>query len=74
MNAFNIDTLDSSDYDIEAIEIDINNNNFEIARLDEYLHINIIKVSLINGQRKQAHSHALKHRFNIDFIELELAE
>jgi len=50
-----ISSLDSSDYDIESLLIDFENDNFEIGDdIEEYRTESIVQRSIDNGQFKQA--------------------
>lgn len=66
---FDIDDVDSDEYDTEAIAIDIRNNNFSEDRLEEYRHENIVLASLVNGQFTQARQQCVEYGLN---YELEL--
>ena len=66
---FNIDDIDSDEYDTEGIAIDIRNNNFSEDRLEEYRHENQVLDSFVNGQFTQARNLCASYGLN---YELEL--
>lgn len=49
-----LSAFDSSEYDVEAMEIDARNGNFNPEYAEEYRHENIVRASLVNGQFSQA--------------------
>jgi hypothetical protein len=61
-----IGELDDSEFDVDAIRIDVRHNNFSADRLAEYRHENIVQASLINGQftqaREQCRSYGLDYQ------------
>ena len=63
---FDIDDVDSDDYDTEAIAIDLRNNNFTTDRLEEYRHENIVRESLVNGQFSQAREQCARYGLNYE--------
>lgn len=69
MNLELIESLDSSEYDTDAMLIDDRNNNFSPERVDDYRHENIVRASLVNGQFTQAKQQCRKFGMN---YELEL--
>lgn len=66
---FNIDDIDSDEYDTEGIACDIRNNNFSEDRLEEYRHENQVLASFVNGQFTQARKLCASYGLN---YELEL--
>jgi len=56
-----------TEYDIEAMLIDIQNNNFdpETGDAEAYRHEEIVRTSIINGQLKQAENQA--REFGLDY-------
>ena len=53
MTTEEIEALDDEQYDVEAIKIDQANGNFD-GYAEPYRHEVIVRMSLINGQFKQA--------------------
>jgi hypothetical protein len=51
--------LNSCIYDVDAMESDFNNNNFEITNdIEKYRYTNIVLTSVVNGQITQAKQQA----------------
>jgi len=69
MDSFDVDELDSDEYDVEGIRMDMRNNNFTPDRLEEYTFENQVLASLVNGQFTQARNQCDKAGLN---YELEL--
>lgn len=46
--------FDISSYDVDAMLIDNRRGNFSEERAEDYLHENIVRESVVNGQFKQA--------------------
>jgi hypothetical protein len=42
------------EYDVRAMQIDLETGNFSPENAEEYRHENIVRASLLNGQFKQA--------------------
>ena len=55
------ETFDESDYDLEQIKGDIETDNFDIECIEEYRKTNIIAMSIVNGQHKQAQEQRIKY-------------
>jgi hypothetical protein len=61
--------FDSDEYDVEAMKIDIANNNLEIGRddqTDKYRHENIIAESITNGNFTQAKEQCTRYGYDYD--------
>jgi hypothetical protein len=61
--------FDSDEYDVEAMRIDIANNNLEIGRddqTDKYQHENIIRDSITNGNFTQAKEQCTRYGYDFD--------
>lgn len=67
LEPFNIDDIDSDEYDTDAIQDDISSNNFSPDRLEEYRCENIVRESLINGQFTQAQRQCEEYGLDYDF-------
>lgn len=63
--------FDSELYDTDCIQSDMDNNNFEAHRLEEYSFDNIVLNSLVNGQISQAKEQC--KRYGMDFNVARLA-
>jgi hypothetical protein len=59
---------DDGDHDLDAMRSDIDNSNLDVGdddAADRYLHKNIIRESIANGQRAQAREQC--KRYGLDF-------
>jgi len=57
--------FDSSEFDVEAMQIDARHGNFSPDHAEEYRHENIVNESFVNGQFNQARQQCLK--FGLDY-------
>lgn len=61
-----LENEDGGDYDIEMALTDLENNNFQNKeQIEEYRHKNIVCMSWLNGQRKQAQQQANRYGLTI---------
>jgi hypothetical protein len=60
--------IDPKIYDLKSIKIDAQFNNFDPECLEDYRKTNIVKASLINGQRKQAIEQCKEFNLNIEEV------
>ncbi len=67
----NIEDIDSSEYDTDAIRSDERHGNFSPENIEDYRHENIVQASLINGQFTQARKQCASYGLN---YEVELAK
>lgn len=58
--------FDSSEYDVEAMEIDARNRNFSPENSEDYRHENIVRASIINGQFAQARQQCVSYGLNYE--------
>jgi hypothetical protein len=65
-----IETLDSDDYDTEAMLIDDSNGNFSPDNTEDYRVENIVIASLLNGQFTQAKEQCAS--FGLNYNEMRL--
>jgi len=57
---------DASEYDTEAMKIDLRNGNFREEEAEDYRHENIVRASLINGQFTQARQQCVSYGLNYE--------
>jgi len=67
-----LESINNKIYDTESIQIDMANKNFNPENLEDYNHVNIVKNSLIDGQRNQAYRQA--KRFGLDIADFYTKE
>ena len=63
--------FDEDEYDVEAMRVDIRNNNLEVGRddhTDKYRVENLVKDSLLNGQFNQAKEQCAKYGLNYEML------
>lgn len=66
-----LESIDDGDHDIEAMRIDIANNNLNTGddeKAEEYRHENIVKASIVNGNHTQAKEQCVK--YGLDYNEM----
>jgi hypothetical protein len=63
---FDFSVFDSSEYDIEAMEIDARHGNFSADNAEAYRFENIIRDSIRNGQFQQARDQCSQWGFNYE--------
>lgn len=69
IEGFNINDIDSDEYDAEGIACDIRNGNFSEEDLEDYRYENQVRASFVNGQFTQARQQCRSAGLN---YELEL--
>ena len=57
---------DASEYDAEAMKLDLANGNFREEQAEDYRHENIVRTSLINGQFTQDRMQCVEYGLNYE--------
>lgn len=65
-----LESIDETKYDVDAMEIDFHNNNFNPEELYTYECRYIVRMSILNGQIAQAKKQC--DRYGLELMEIKL--